>query len=187
MPAMKDKCIVIPLERGDVYNTVESMPRLPSESGIIDIQWKRRVSQKNAHLQARVDPEKLFRTLQFLKALGNPHYQRGITNQDEYIARCQTQDPIGYNLIFGDNQESGDLHLKYVEEAVEPIYDLAEYKELLKEGQDDREYRELDVVRKHQLDYNETLCMVEKFPEAFQVLLLISDGSFFRFVLTMTM
>ena len=160
---------MIPLERGDVYNTVESMPRLPSESGIVDIQWKRRISQKNAHLTARVDPDKLFRTLQFLKALGNPHYQKGITNQDEYINRCRSQDPIGYNLIFGEDQESGDLHLKYVEEAVEPIYDLDEYKELLKECQDDREYRELDVVRKHQLDYNETLCMVEKFPEAFQV------------------
>ena len=97
------------------------------------------------------------------------HIIRGITNQDEYITRCQNEDPIGYNLIFGENEESGDLTLKFVEEAAEPIYDLAEYKELLKECQDDREYREEDVVRKHQLDYNETLCMVEKFPEAFQV------------------
>ena len=168
MPAMKDKCIVIPLERGDVYNTVESMPRLPSESGIIDIQWKRRLAMKNVHLQAKVDPDKLFRTLEFLKALGNPHYQDSQT-REEYEARCRAIDPIGYNLIFGEDQESGGLFLKYVPEAVEPMYDLQEYRELLKECKDDREYREEDVVRRHQLDYNETLCMVEKYPEAFHV------------------
>ena len=60
MPAVKDKCVVIPLDQTDVINTVESLPRLPSETGIIDIQWKRRVGQKNAHLQAKVDPTKIF-------------------------------------------------------------------------------------------------------------------------------
>ena len=37
MPAMKDQCVVIPLSSSDVLNTCESLPRLPSESGIIDI------------------------------------------------------------------------------------------------------------------------------------------------------
>ena len=46
MPAMKDKCIVIPLNAKDILNTVSCFPRLPSESGIIDIQWKRRLGQK---------------------------------------------------------------------------------------------------------------------------------------------
>ena len=141
-----------------MYNTVESMPRLPSESGIIDIQWKRRLAMKNIHLQAKVDPDKLFRTLEFLKACGNPHYQETQT-REEYEERCRAIDPIGFQLIFGQDMDSGDLCLKYVPEAVEPIYDLPEYRELLKESQDDRQYREEDVVRKHQLDYNETLCI----------------------------
>ena len=123
---------------------------------------------KNVHLQAKVDPDKLFRTLEFLKACGNPHYQETQT-REEYEERCRAIDPIGYNLIFGQDKESGALYLNYVPEAVEPIYDLREYRELLKEYKDDREYREEDVVRKHQLDYNETLCMVEKYPEAFHV------------------
>ena len=38
MPAIKDKCVVIPLDRRDVINTVQSLPRLPSESGILDVQ-----------------------------------------------------------------------------------------------------------------------------------------------------
>ena len=168
MPAMKDKCIVIPLEKGDVYNTVESMPRLPSESGIIDIQWKRRISMKNHHLQAKIVPEKLFRTLDFLKALGNPHYTKTQTMVD-YKERCQAQDPIGFNLIFGQEEESQSLKLKYVPEAVEPIHDLKEHQDLLREAREDQDYREHDVVRRQQIDYNETLCMVEKYPEAFHV------------------
>ena len=175
MPAMKDQCIVIPLEKGDVYNTVESMPRLPSESGIIDIQWKRRVAMKNVHLQAKVDPDKLFRQLQFLKDCGNPHYQKTQT-REEYEKRCLSKDPIGYNLIFGENEVSDKLHLNFIPEAVEPIYDLEEYQELIKENKEDQEYREKDVVRKHQLDYNETLCMVEKYPEAFHVEGVIHHG-----------
>ena len=46
MPAVKDQVVVIPLEDKDIENTVRSLPRLPSESGIIDIQWKRRVGQE---------------------------------------------------------------------------------------------------------------------------------------------
>jgi hypothetical protein len=46
MPAIKDKCVVVPLDETDILNTVDSLPRLPSESGIIDVQWKRRVGQK---------------------------------------------------------------------------------------------------------------------------------------------
>ena len=32
----------------------------------------------------------------------------------------------------------------------------------------DKEFRENDTVRKFQLNYNETVCMVDKFPEAMQ-------------------
>ena len=60
MPAIKDQVVVIPLEEQDIQKIVHSLPRLPSESGIIDVQWKRRVGQKNCHLQAKVNPSKIF-------------------------------------------------------------------------------------------------------------------------------
>ena len=41
MPAMKDKCVVIPLESKDISDTIEKLPRIPSQSGIIDIHWNR--------------------------------------------------------------------------------------------------------------------------------------------------
>ena len=81
-------------------NTVESLPRLPSESGIIDIQWKRRIGQRNAHLQAKVDPNRIFNALEFLRKCGNKYYMN-TQSRDEYENRCQNEDPVGFNVIFG--------------------------------------------------------------------------------------
>merc|ERR1712030_33371 len=85
-------------------NTVESLPRLPSESGIIDIQWKRRVGQKNAHLQAKVDPQRIFNALKFLKEQGNKYYLDSQI-REQYEERCLENDPDGFNLVFGKNKE----------------------------------------------------------------------------------
>ena len=38
MPAIKDKCVVIPLDGQDIQDTIKSLPCLPSESEIFDIQ-----------------------------------------------------------------------------------------------------------------------------------------------------
>ena len=133
MPAVKDKCVVIPIEHADVLNTVQSLPRLPSESGIIDIQWKRRVGQKNAHLQAKVEPEKIFRALEFLKACGNKHYIAADT-EEEYKTRCLAEDPEGYELLFGPTES--DVMLTGVkvdmvtDSAAERIMELPQYLEL---------------------------------------------------------
>ena len=103
MPAIKDRCVVIPIDCVDVLNTVQSLPRLPSESGIIDIQWKRRMGQKNAHLQAKVEPARIFRALEFLRASGNEHYM-DTNSREEYEERCLAEDPDGYDLLFGNNE-----------------------------------------------------------------------------------
>ena len=168
MPAIKDKCIVIPIERKDVINTVQSLPRLPSESGIIDVQWKRTVGQKNCHLQAKVEPDRIFRALQFLKSSGNKHYQSS-ENRDQYEARCQSDDPNGYRFLFGEELITKKIQLEFIAEgSTEPILELPTYLELLEEEGLDKEFRENDTVRKFQLNYNETVCMVDKFPEAMQ-------------------
>ena len=122
MPAMKDKIIVIPLDAQDVLNNVESLPRLPSESGIIDIQWKRRETQTNAHLQAKVDPIRLFNALEFLKLSGNKYYQT-TQNKVDYEARCCTDDPDGYKLLYGDKQLQGKiLRLEFYPDGASKIF-----------------------------------------------------------------
>ena len=95
MPAMKDRCVVIPLEKKDIINTVRALPRLPSESGIIDIQWKRKVGYKNTHLHAKVEPARIFNALEFLRECGNKHYQN-TQSREEYEKRCTTDDPEGF-------------------------------------------------------------------------------------------
>jgi hypothetical protein len=172
MPAVKDKCIVIPMQASDINSTVESLPRLPSETGIIDIQWKRRIGQKNAHLQAKVDPDKIFRALKFLRAQKNPFYQN-IRSRSEYEARCLLEDPEGYNLIFSQEDEdktvSKKLKVEFHDDILpDRIHDLSLYQQILEENQEEAEFREKDVVRKWQHEYDENICMVEKYPEAMQ-------------------
>ena len=168
MPAIKDKTIVIPLEDEDIQKTVKSLPRLPSESGIIDIQWKRRIGQKNCHLQAKVDPSKIFKALEFLKHSGNPHYQT-FQSKENFKTRCMAEDPDGFRLLFGQNEKkNGSTHtIFFPDDATELIMDLPYYLYLIEELKNQREFEEKDVVGKHQqIDYNETGCMVEKYPEA---------------------
>ena len=133
MPAVKDKCVVIPIEHADVLNTVQSLPRLPAESGIVDIQWKRRVAQKNAHLQAKVEPDKIFRALQFLQECNNKHYMAADT-EEEYKARCLAEDPEGYELLYGPMESDVQLTAVRVntvpDSAAERIIDLPHFLEL---------------------------------------------------------
>ena len=173
MPAIKDKCIVVPLEETDILNTVESLPRLPSQSGIIDVQWKSRVGQKNAHLQAKVDPFKLFEALKFLKKCGNKHYSESM-NLEDYKRRCEHEDPDGYNLLFGQDkaETTSDSALKssfFPDDASEPILELEIFLDIQRHENSEQEYREKDSIRKYQIDYDESICMVEKYPEAMQV------------------
>ena len=180
MPATKDKCVVIPLDKKEVLKTVHNLPRLPSETGIIDVQWKRQIGQKNHHLQAKVDPVKLFNAIQFLQKSGNKHYIH-VQTAKEFESRCLNEDPLGYSLIFGtkadiDNfghisqhnfKESSSRHIAkpkltfYPDGFAEPIFELKTYLELKEEDQLENQYKRSDLIRKYQLDYDENICMVE--------------------------
>ena len=164
MPAMKDKCIVVPRETKDIYDTVEALPRIPSQSGIIDIHWKRQLSQKSSHLQAKVSPERIFKALEFLKACGNQFYQQ-IKSQDEYERECMTDDPDCFNLIFGE-KISNVLSVMFVDDdAAEPIFGLEEYLVMKNHADDEQHLIDNDPVRKFQINYNNDLYMVPKYRE----------------------
>ena len=45
-PAMKDKTINIPIFESDILNTIESLPRTPSNAGIIPINFGRKMEGK---------------------------------------------------------------------------------------------------------------------------------------------
>ena len=164
MPAMKDRCIVIPLENKDISETIESLPRIPSQSGIIDVHWKRRLNQKNSHLQAKVCPDRIFNALRFLKESGNPFYQEILT-RDQYEKHCMEKDPDSFRILFGENLNER-LSLIFVDdESSEPILNLIEYVTMKKHVEDEQQLINDDPVRKFQINYNNDLYMVPKYPE----------------------
>ena len=128
------------------------------------------MDRKNSHLQAKVTPESIFNALKFLKACGNKHYQT-TADREEYEKRCRQEDPDGYNLLFGERgNRSGHLEVAFYQDgAVEPVMELTSYLDMLEMQKLEEEYCEKDTVRKFQLDYNETICMVDKYPEAMQI------------------
>ena len=164
MPAMKDKCIVIPLESEDISDTIDSLPRIPSQSGIIDIQWKRRLSQKTSHLQAKVCPDRIFNALNFLKDSGNKFYQQ-IHTRDQYEKYCMEKDPVGFNIIFGEKILDRLVVSFLDDDTTEPILNLPEFLIMRKHEEDENQLINDDPVRKFQINYNNDLYMVPKYPE----------------------
>ena len=171
MAGCKDKLINIPVHDKDVINTIQNLPRTPNEAGLLEIQLKRKMEYNNFHKKQYVNPEKLFKALNFLKRNHHPNYCffDGI---DEYEKRCKESDPKGYDLIF------------VYEDGIEKIVDIDEYLQNLektaqggnntsgKENEcinyedDEEEDKKKDPARKFQFDYDKSVCMVDKFPEA---------------------
>lgn len=88
---------------------------------------------KNSHLQAKVNPTKVFGFLKYIKSLGNPFYSQITETLDQYEARCQQDDPDGFDLLFG-REANNILTIDFVEDsASEPILELEEYFQLVRE------------------------------------------------------
>ena len=71
--ATKNQMISVPVTPETVLNTVEQLPRLPKDAGLIAVKMKRKKIYKNCHKKELVDPRKILRTLDFLKKSGHPH------------------------------------------------------------------------------------------------------------------
>ena len=106
--ALKDRVINIPIEKENIINTITQLPRLPTESGLVEIKLKRKMAYKNNHKREFVDPNKIFKALEFLKACGHPGY-KDFNSREEYLARCKNSDEEGYESVFGQEFEADDL------------------------------------------------------------------------------
>ena len=104
---MKDITVNIPIYETDILKTVDSLPRTPSEAGIIPINLKRKVSYKNVHKTEYVCVEKILKALKTLKSLGNKYYQF-VPDFEEYKARCEKNDKDGHAFLFGENDFGTD-------------------------------------------------------------------------------
>ena len=71
---IRARVINIPVPSRNIKATIESLPRTPSDSGLIGINWRRKKSLKNIHLQPLVDRKRILDALQYLVDY-NPLYK----------------------------------------------------------------------------------------------------------------
>ena len=134
---------------------------------------------KTPYRQEYIDPEKLFRAIQFLKDQDNPFYQnvRDIRDynkyceyQDSNIVREQEKDIVTKasksikrcSVLFVSDEDSTWDEIMDLREYLLKLHDIAA-------DDEEMEYRTKDPVRKFQIDYDKSICLSEKFPEAFHL------------------
>ena len=182
MSAIKDRIVCIPIDSGTIEDTLQKLPRLPKEAGLVPIKLKRKQAYKSPHLQEWVDVDKVHRCLLLLKNFGHSEYQfYSPEDFNSYVSRCKVEDKEGYEMLFDpaeyemsidddslENQnvddpenmetesEAASLKLGDEDEALDEI----EYAEKLEE-----DYRLNDPCAKFQFNYDQTACFVNDSPE----------------------
>ena len=102
-PAMKDKTVNIPIFESDVLKTIESLPRTPSEAGIIPINFKRKLEYKNSHMIQYISVPKMIKALNTLKEMGNRYYQF-IPTKVNFEDECRENDLEGFQFIYPEDE-----------------------------------------------------------------------------------
>ena len=155
-PAMKDKTVNIPIFEADILNTIESLPRTPSQAGIIPINFKRRLKYKNSHLTQYISVPKIMKALITLKELGNPYYQfipYNINFEDD----CRENDLEGFQFIYPEDE--------ITEDDVDILEKSDENETESKVEKEEEEYQTHDSVKKWQFNYNRSTCFSDNYPE----------------------
>ena len=106
MAAIKDRCVCVPIDDQTINETLNQLPRTPSEACIVPIKLKRKKEYKNVHLNEYVDVHKMHRALETLKEYGHPEYQfYEPSDFNIYAERCKLNDPQGYKSLFEEDSE----------------------------------------------------------------------------------
>ena len=105
--ALKDKIVNVPINDGDILNTIEQLPRTPKDAGLIGVELKRKKEYLNTHKKQLVNPEKLYKMLEKLKQSGNPYYQF-YDDYQTYQDKCKAEDPAGHDIIFKTEDDTND-------------------------------------------------------------------------------
>ena len=111
---MIDKIINVPVAGDSVTNTLNLLPRTMDEAGLIEVTFKRKLEYKTSHHRGQlVNPKKLYKVLDHMKASGNPFYQ--------------FYDDI--NTFTERLEEETQLHISVQTEGEEEILDLRKQEE----------------------------------------------------------
>ena len=102
--ALKDRVINVPITDEAVNNTISQFPKTPTEAGLIGLELKRKHGMKNNHKKQLINPHKIFKFLEELKEEKNPHYTN-INTPEEFQKRCKENDQVGFDVLYGDNDD----------------------------------------------------------------------------------
>ena len=158
--AMKEKQVNIPISSDKINETLEKLPRTPTDAGLIVVELKRQIKKKNNHWHQLINPQKLFLFIDKAKWMGNPYYN-DVQTFDSYKQSCKKSDGQNFDLVFGKEECDGKDG-----EELEP-------EQQGKKGTDDNledeilleEYEKEDPVKKFQFQYDDSVVMTDKFPE----------------------
>ena len=108
---IRDRVICVHVPCQNKRKTISQLPRNPTESGLIGVNWKRRDSYKNTHLTQYVDTNRLFEVLEYFIEY-NPLYKNS-TIDHEFLERCKSHYPSRHEFFIDsttheDNSETGD-------------------------------------------------------------------------------
>ena len=157
-----DRLVNIPIGEQDVVNTLNSLPRTPTEAGIVTVGLKRKLEYKNTHLQQLIDVKKIYEYLHYLKYDVKNKYYKFYDDYNVYLGRCNDEKIELSDTVEEDLDEViGEVDVCSVKEIPEDEIDQDCDSE-----NEDTEYRTKDAVRKFQFDYDMTTVMVPKYPEA---------------------
>ena len=157
MTATKKQMVNIPIFDQDIVNTIQSLPRTPSDAGIVKVQLKRKKSMKNTHLEMFISPHKIRKALETLKRLGNKHYQF-VDFDEDFEEIWRRNDPEGFEMVFGEKANEDTESDEDGEEN--------ENKEVESDGEEfETEYLEGDSVQKWKFNYDNVTTFVNDYPE----------------------
>ena len=184
MTAIKDRVVCIPIDSETINETLQKLPRLPKDAGLVPIKLKRKQDYKQSHLQEWVDVEKVHRCLLLLKNFGHKEYQF-YTPEDleSYVSRCQEEDSEGFEMLFdpeefemsvdGDSLEDENIDDPAIKEEIEMEQDAVESK-LETQPLDpieaaekmDEDFLLNDPCAKFQFSYDRAACFMNDCPES---------------------
>ena len=93
----------------DVSTTVNMLPRLPHENGIIKVQLKRKLQYKSSALSLNVRPHKVIQAASWLTNSSSLYHQEGITVNQTWSESLNEQDDIVNTLPVPGDENSNDL------------------------------------------------------------------------------
>ena len=168
---LTDQIVNVPISDDSLNEMMTQLPRVPNQAGMIVAVLKRRLNFNSVHKKELIKPDRMCRLLVKLIKAGNPYYTK-VDTPEAYQERCAVTDDTGYQLIYGEVEDEVLENLERmgtlpVDSTItdEIIEDQSGHTSGLMNNFEDDVVREEHPLRKHQVDYGNSVALWDKYPE----------------------